>query len=98
MLLDRAPNGICPLLRDMEDHIRQQGLADMLANAEAITSDSEKYVEQLLDMFNRFSGLVRDAFDDDPRFLTSRDKVTSGSQYGIDMGRRSAYVGKVAWG
>lgn len=77
MLLDRAPNGICPLLRDMEDHIRQQGLADMLANAEAITSDSEKYVEQLLEMFNRFSGLVRDAFDDDPRFLTSRDKVSS---------------------
>ena len=38
--------------------------------------DSEKYVEQLLDLFNRFSTLVKDAFDDDPRFLTSRDKVS----------------------
>ena len=38
--------------------------------------DSEKYVEQLLELFNRFSALVREAFNDDPRFLTSRDKVS----------------------
>ena len=37
--------------------------------------DSEKYVERLLELFNKFSALVRDAFNDDPRFLTSRDKV-----------------------
>ncbi len=37
--------------------------------------DSEKYVEQLLTLFNRFSKLVREAFNDDPRFLTARDKV-----------------------
>lgn len=39
--------------------------------------DPEKYVEQLLTMFTRFSELVRDAFYDDPRFLTTRDKVKS---------------------
>ena len=38
--------------------------------------DSEKYVEQLLELFNRFSALAHDAFDNDPRFLTSRDKVS----------------------
>jgi len=38
--------------------------------------DSEKYVEQLLTLFNRFSKLVKDAFQDDPRFLTARDKVS----------------------
>lgn len=37
--------------------------------------DSEKYVEQLLTLFNRFSKLVKEAFQDDPRFLTARDKV-----------------------
>jgi cullin-5 len=40
-----------------------------------VLQDPEKYVEQLLSMFNRFSDLVRDAFYDDPRFLTTRDKV-----------------------
>lgn len=38
--------------------------------------DSEKYVEQLLTLFNRFSKLVKEAFQDDPRFLTARDKVS----------------------
>lgn len=94
-LLNRTPAGIPPVLKYLEDHIRNQGLADMVANAELITSvrvrafflnpkgfvieflfqDPEKYVEQLLAMFDRFSSLVRDAFCDDPRFLTSRDKA-----------------------
>ena len=32
-------------------------------------------MEELLTLFNRFSKLVKDAFNDDPRFLTARDKV-----------------------
>lgn len=32
-------------------------------------------MEQLLELFNRFSALVREAFNDDPRFLTARDKA-----------------------
>ncbi|KAL8606036.1 Cullin-5 [Nucella lapillus] len=74
-LMDRTVDGINPMLVDLEAHIKDQGLADMIAAAETITTDSEKYVEQLLDLFNRFSTLVRDAFGDDPRFLTSRDKA-----------------------
>ncbi len=76
-LMDRVPDGINPMLRDLEHHIMEAGLADMVAAADIITSDSEKYVEQLLELFTRFSTLVRDAFNDDPRFLTSRDKVKS---------------------
>lgn len=34
-------------------------------------------MEQLLTLFNRFSRLVKEAFQDDPRFLTARDKVTT---------------------
>lgn len=41
-----------------------------------LSQDSEKYVEQLLTLFNRFSKLVKEAFQDDPRFLTARDKVS----------------------
>ncbi|XP_048768750.1 cullin-5-like [Ostrea edulis] len=74
-LMDRVPDGITPMLHDLEAYIVSQGLADMIAAAETITSDSEKYVEQLLELFNRFSTLVYDAFNDDPRFLTSRDKA-----------------------
>lgn len=74
-LLDRVPEGVGPMLRDLEQHILAQGLADMHASADIITQDSEKYVEQLLDLFQRFSRLVKDAFNDDPRFLTARDKA-----------------------
>ncbi|KAL0994632.1 hypothetical protein UPYG_G00125140 [Umbra pygmaea] len=74
-LMDTVPSGIDPMLKDLEDHIRSAGLADMMASAESITSDSEKYVDQLLCLFKRFSKLVKDAFQDDPRFLTARDKA-----------------------
>jgi cullin-5 len=47
----------------------------MKANYETITTDPEKYVEQLLELFNRFTKLVDDAFNGDPRFMTSRDKA-----------------------
>lgn len=37
--------------------------------------DSEQYVEKLLYLFERFSKLVTEAFSEDPRFLTARDKA-----------------------
>uniref|UniRef100_A0A1A9VBC5 Cullin-5 n=1 Tax=Glossina austeni TaxID=7395 RepID=A0A1A9VBC5_GLOAU len=74
-LLDRVPNGVDPMLRDLENHIVSAGLADMLSASEIITQDSEKYVERLLELFKKFSALVKNAFSDDPRFLTARDKA-----------------------
>lgn len=80
-LLDRVPVtetvdvGIGPLLKNLEKHIVETGLDDMKAAADVITQDSEKYVERLLELFRRFSTLVKDAFNDDPRFLTARDKA-----------------------
>lgn len=74
-LMDRVPDGIAPMLKDLEEHIVHAGLADMVASADIITQDSEKYVERLLDLFNQFSRLVKEAFNDDPRFLTARDKA-----------------------
>ncbi|KAF6212482.1 hypothetical protein GE061_013005 [Apolygus lucorum] len=74
-LMDRVVDGIAPMLNDLEEHIVSAGLADMVASADIITQDSEKYVERLLSLFNQFSALVKDAFNDDPRFLTARDKA-----------------------
>lgn len=74
-LLDRVAEGVGPMLNDLENHIVSAGLQDMLLAADVITQDSEKYVERLLELFRRFSTLVKDAFSDDPRFLTARDKA-----------------------
>ncbi|XP_031567625.1 cullin-5-like isoform X2 [Actinia tenebrosa] len=74
-LMDRVPGGVDPMIQSLESYIVTTGLDDMMAAAETITTDSEKYVEQLLGLFNRFSKLVKEAFNDDPRFLTSRDKA-----------------------
>ncbi|VVC31505.1 Cullin homology,Cullin, N-terminal,Cullin protein, neddylation domain,Winged helix-turn-helix DNA- [Cinara cedri] len=74
-LMDRVPDGILIMLKNLEEYIISAGLADMIASADIITQDSEKYVEQLLLLFHKFSNLVRDAFNDDPRFLTARDKA-----------------------
>ncbi|KAL7293716.1 hypothetical protein TKK_0012788 [Trichogramma kaykai] len=74
-LMDRVEDGVTPMLANLEEHIATAGLDDMMAAVDIITQDSEKYVERLLDLFRRFSALVKEAFDDDPRFLTARDKA-----------------------
>lgn len=74
-LLERVPDGVQPMLQELESHITSAGLADMLAAADIITQDSEKYIERLLELFRKFSALVHDAFSDDHRFLTARDKA-----------------------
>lgn len=35
--MDRVPDGITPMLKDLELHIKNQGLADMIASADIIT-------------------------------------------------------------
>ncbi len=37
-LMDKVPNGIEPMLKDLEEHIVNAGLADMVAAAETITT------------------------------------------------------------
>lgn len=36
-LMDRVPEGITPMLKDLEEHIVSAGLADMVASADIIT-------------------------------------------------------------
>jgi cullin-5 len=54
-LLDRVgAEGVEPMLNDLENHIVAAGLNDMISCADVITTDSEKYVERLLDLFKKF--------------------------------------------
>ena len=43
-LMDRVPDGITPMLHDLEAHVINQGLADMIAAADIITSVSNVFV------------------------------------------------------
>lgn len=74
-LMKHTPTGMDVVVECIDEHIRSEGLADMRASAATITTDPEKYVAALLSLFDRFSLLVRDAFEDDPKLLTTRDKA-----------------------
>ncbi|CAL8100197.1 unnamed protein product [Calicophoron daubneyi] len=74
-LIHRAPDGSQPLLSLFEQYIHQMGLEDIRANAETMLKDADKYVCRLLDLYNRFSRIVEEAFNNDPLLLSSRDKA-----------------------
>uniref|UniRef100_T1J146 Cullin-5 n=1 Tax=Strigamia maritima TaxID=126957 RepID=T1J146_STRMM len=70
-----VPDGVARMIPHFEEFIMCVGLADMVAAAADIVEDSAKYVEQLIELFNRLSKFVKDAFSNEPRFLSSRDKT-----------------------
>ncbi|KAI6213785.1 hypothetical protein M3Y94_00192600 [Aphelenchoides besseyi] len=74
-LMDRTVDGVPPLLNHLSKHIKTEGLTTMQNNAETIVQDCEKYVDQLLTMYTKFSSLVSEAFCNDARFLTVRDQA-----------------------
>ncbi|KAJ6215897.1 hypothetical protein RDWZM_010397 [Blomia tropicalis] len=72
-LLDRVDCGIDPLLQKFEDYIVSVGNDNLKMEALSIVQDSEKYIENILKLFNMVTNLVNDAFNSDPRFMTARD-------------------------
>ncbi|EUB63203.1 Cullin-5 [Echinococcus granulosus] len=64
-----------PLLPLLEDFIWRAGSCELRDNAEVIFKDADRYVNTLLDLFNRFSSVIEDCFHNDPSFLTIRDKA-----------------------
>ncbi|CAJ0582627.1 unnamed protein product, partial [Mesorhabditis spiculigera] len=74
-LIKRTPTGINTVLKCVDAHIRERGTQTMLNNASSITTDPERFVFQLLDMFDGFSSLIREGFYDDARVLTARDQA-----------------------
>ncbi|XP_050439337.1 cullin-5-like isoform X3 [Adelges cooleyi] len=74
-LVEHLPDCNEIILEELEEHITSEGLAYMVSSANIITQDSEKYVEQLLFLYRKSSNLIKTAFNDDPRYLTARDKA-----------------------
>jgi len=74
-LVSKTDNGMKTMLKILLDYIKQEGLDQMKQNAETVTTDCDKYVEQLLELHTKFSELIKAAFYDDPNFLTVRDKA-----------------------
>jgi cullin-5 len=73
-LLNKTADGIQPLLDYLCAHIKSEGLQTMRENAETLVTDPEKYVDQLIALYTKFSTLIKDAFCNDVRFLTIRDQ------------------------
>lgn len=44
-LMDRVPDGILPMLKDLEEHIVSAGLADMVASADIITQVGKRKIK-----------------------------------------------------
>jgi cullin-5 len=98
-LAHRTPNGTKAMHDKLFDYIHREGLEQMLNNAEAVTTDCDKYVEQLLNMHSKFSTLIKEAFNNDPNFLTVRDKafreiVNSTEVFKLDVSTKN-YKGPV---
>ena len=99
-LVDRLENkaSVNKMLSDLETHIIVEGQKDMMESAEVITTDCEQYVNKLLELFDRFSALVKEAFSDDPRFLSSRDQaftqvVNDTSIFKLELPTKSRMIG-----
>ena len=73
-LLDRLPTALDPLVAAVQAHIVRKGKEDMVESAAVVAVDPEKYVEKLLCLYQAFVMLVKDAFKDDFRFTSARDR------------------------
>ncbi|KAM7539100.1 hypothetical protein Aperf_G00000049573 [Anoplocephala perfoliata] len=64
-----------PLLPLLEEFIWNTGSSELRDNAEVISKDAGRYVSTLLDLYNRFSSIIEDCFQNEFSFLTIRDKA-----------------------
>lgn len=83
------------ILMTMKARGKNKHLTGTSLNLCSVSQDSEKYVEQLLTLFNRFSRLVKEAFQDDPRFLTARDKVSRRCSIGLERHMIAAHCSRL---
>lgn len=69
----------------------------MMESASIVANDPEKYVEKLLTLYQTFSKLVHEAFNDDHRFTSARDRgfqevVNDTSVFSVQLKGRSGNV------
>ena len=78
-LLSRIPDGLDPLRRKFETHVRTAGLSavDKVSNEGGDALDPKVYVDALLEVHSRYQNLVNVAFKGEAEFVRSLDNVYS---------------------
>ncbi|KAK2702021.1 hypothetical protein QYM36_019360 [Artemia franciscana] len=71
----REPGGTVQMLLDLEQQMFKSGHLHIMENANNINQDPEKFVNLLVFIFHRFSQLVNETFNGNPRFLAARDEA-----------------------
>ena len=69
-LIDSIQDGINPMLQASEEYIIRYGVTILCASSKTIIKDPQLYIGKLLEIFNHISVLVKEAFQNDERFLT----------------------------
>lgn len=77
-LLSRIQDGLEPLRRKFETHVRNAGLSavEKVANDGGDSLDPKIYVDALLEVHSRYQVLVNVAFKGEAEFVRSLDNVT----------------------
>ncbi|KAI5785046.1 Cullin [Peziza echinospora] len=76
-LLSRIPDGLEPLRRKFETHVRNAGLSaiEKVANEGGDNLDPKVYVDALLEVHSRYQNLVNVAFKGEAEFVRSLDNA-----------------------
>jgi cullin 1 len=76
-LVARLPDGLDNMKSIFENHVFHQGLSAIEKCQESADSDPKVYVEALLSVYRRYSGLVTASFEGKPMFVGALDKACS---------------------
>lgn len=74
-LVSRTADGLRQLKTVLEDHITVQGLAKIERCGLSVIQDPALFVGTILEIHSYFEQLVKNAFDNDARFIASIDKA-----------------------
>ncbi|GAM20673.1 hypothetical protein SAMD00019534_038480, partial [Acytostelium subglobosum LB1] len=72
-LLSRIEGGLSPVLETVQNYIQQTGFDALKAIPDASITDPKIYVETLLDIYQRFSSIIKQSFNNDVSFITALD-------------------------
>ncbi|EGG13492.1 cullin B [Cavenderia fasciculata] len=72
-LLSRIEGGLSPVLETVQNYIQQTGFDSLKAIPDKNIADPKIYVETLLEIYLRFSELIKRSFNNDVSFITVLD-------------------------
>lgn len=79
VLLKPIPSGLAVLVKEFELYVKKSGL-DGVANLKG-DQVPQQFVENILQVYNKFTAIVADVFNEDGDFVGALDKVRHAVQY-----------------